>query len=203
MSAGYSADLDAASDTAAYRRVLWTVLAINGAMFAAETAAGWWGRWVALQADALDFLGDATTYALTLFVLGMGLRWRALAAALKGASMGAFGFRVLGVTVYHAFGGNLPDASIMGSVGAMALVANLVSAGLLYRHRTGDANRRSVWLCTRNDVIANLAVIAAGAGVWASGSGWPDLIVGAGIALLALTSSVQVLRQARGELAAV
>jgi Co/Zn/Cd efflux system component len=171
-------------------------------MFAGETVAGWWGQSVALQADALDFLGDAATYALTLAVLGLGLRWRALAAAIKGWSMAVFGLWVLGMTIYHGLAGSLPSAPLMGSVGSLALVANVVSAALLYRHRSGDANRRSVWLCSRNDVIANLAVIIAGAGVWASTSGWPDLVVGAAIAALALSSSVQVLRQARAELAA-
>ena len=200
MSAGCASHIEA--DTVAYRRVLWIVLAINGAMFAGETVAGWWGRSVALQADALDFLGDAATYALTLAVLGLGLRWRAMAAAIKGASMAVFGLWVLAMTVYHGLAGSLPNAPLMGSVGSLALVANVVSAALLYRHRSGDANRRSVWLCSRNDVIANLAVIIAGAGVWASASGWPDLMVGAAIAALALSSSVQVLRQARAEMAA-
>ena len=201
MSAGCSSDFESASDTAAYRRVLWAVLAINGAMFVGETAAGWWGRSVALQADALDFLGDAATYALTLAVLGLGLRWRAVAALIKGASMAVFGLWVLGMTVYHGLAGSLPNAPLMGSVGSLALAANVLCAALLYRHRSGDANRRSVWLCSRNDVIANGAVIAAGAGVWASTSGWPDLLVGAAIAALALSSSVQVLHQARAELA--
>jgi Co/Zn/Cd efflux system component len=201
MSAGCASHFEA--DTVAYRRVLWVVLAINGAMFAGETVAGWWGQSVALQADALDFLGDAATYALTLAVLGLGLRWRALAAAIKGGSMALFGLWVLGMTIYHGLAGSLPSAPLMGSVGSLALVANVFSAALLFRHRSGDANRRSVWLCSRNDVIANLAVIVAGAGVWASTSGWPDLVVGAAIAALALSSSVQVLRQARAELATV
>jgi Co/Zn/Cd efflux system component len=201
MSAGCSLAHESEADTATYRRILWTVLAVNGAMFVGETAAGWWGGSVALQADALDFLGDAATYALTLAVLGLGLRWRAAAAAIKGASMGLFGLWVLGVTVYHAVAGGLPSAPIMGGVGGLALAANVTCAALLYRHRAGDANRRSVWLCSRNDVLANIAVIAAGAGVWASASGWPDLVVGAAIAALALAASVQVLRQARAELA--
>jgi Co/Zn/Cd efflux system component len=184
----------------AYRRALWAVLAINAAMFVAEMTAGVWGKSVALQADALDFLGDSATYAMTLMVLGMSIRWRAGSAIIKGLAMGGFGFWVLGMTVYHWLQGSLPSAAIMGSVGTLALAANLTSAVLLFRHREGDSNMRSVWLCTRNDAIANIAVIAAASGVWASGTGWPDLAVGAVIAILALSSSVAVVRQARGEL---
>ena len=183
-----------------YRRALWAVLAINAAMFVAEMTAGVWGKSVALQADALDFLGDSTTYAMTLMVLGMSIRWRAGAAMIKGLAMGGFGFWVIGMTVYHWLQGSLPSAAIMGSVGALALAANVISAGLLYRYRRGDSNMRSVWVCSRNDAIANLAVIAAASGVWASGTGWPDLAVGAVIATLALSSSVAILRLARGEL---
>ncbi|MCH7937424.1 MAG: cation transporter [Proteobacteria bacterium] len=183
-----------------YRRVLWAVLAVNVTMFAIEMLAGVWGKSVALQADALDFLGDSATYAMTLMVLGMSIRWRAGAAMIKGLAMGGFGFWVIGTMVYHLALGTLPDFAIMGGIGMLALLANTASAGLLYRYRKGDSNMRSVWLCTRNDVIANLAVIAAASGVWASGTGWPDLAVGAVIAALALSSSVTVLRLARGEL---
>ncbi len=184
----------------ATRRALWAVLAINAAMFVTEMTAGVWGKSVALQADALDFLGDSATYAMTLMVLGMSIRWRAGAAMIKGLAMGVFGFWVIGMTGYHFIHGSLPSAAIMGSVGTLALAANLLSAVILFHHRKGDSNMRSVWLCTRNDAIANLAVIAAASGVWASGTGWPDLAVGAVIAALALSSSVAVLRQARGEL---
>ncbi|MDA1090739.1 MAG: cation transporter [Proteobacteria bacterium] len=183
-----------------YRRVLWAVLAINLGMFGIEMTAGVWGKSVALQADALDFLGDSATYAMTLIVLGMSLRWRAAAAMLKGLAMGGFGIWVLATTVVHLMRGTLPDFAIMGGIGALALVANVVSAGLLYRYREGDSNMRSVWLCSRNDAIANIAVILAASGVWASKTGWPDLAVGVVIAGLALTSSVAVIRQARGEL---
>ncbi len=184
----------------ATRRALWAVLAINAAMFVTEMTAGVWGKSVALQADALDFLGDSATYAMTLMVLGMSIRWRAGAAMIKGLAMGGFGFWVIGMTAYHFIHGSLPSAAIMGSVGTLALAANLLAAAILFHHRKGDSNMRSVWLCTRNDAIANLAVIAAASGVWVSGTGWPDLAVGAVIAALALSSSVAVLRQARGEL---
>jgi Co/Zn/Cd efflux system component len=186
----------------AYRRVLWAVLAINAFMFVAEMTAGVWGKSVALQADALDFLGDSATYAMTLIVLGMSLRWRAGAAMIKGLAMGGFGIWVMAATVYHMTQGTLPDFAVMGGVGALALLANIVSAGLLYRHRQGDSNMRSVWLCSRNDAIANIAVILAAGSVWASASGWPDLAVGGVIAALALSSSFVVIRQARGELRA-
>ena len=185
-----------------YRRVLWVVLAINAFMFVTEMTAGVWGKSVALQADALDFLGDSATYAMTLIVLGMSLRWRAGAAMIKGLAMGGFGIWVMAATVYHMSRGTLPDFNLMGGVGALALLANAVSAGLLYRYREGDSNMRSVWLCSRNDAIANIAVIIAASGVWASGSGWPDLAVGGIIAALALSSSFVVIRQARGELRA-
>ena len=194
----YCADLGPA--TGSYRRVLWAVLVINASMFVVEMFAGVWGKSVALQADALDFLGDAATYAITLIVLGMSIRWRAGAAMIKGLTMGGFGIWVLGNTVYHMARGALPDFAIMGGIGALALLANVISAGLLYRYRQGDSNMRSVWLCSRNDAIANIAVILAASGVWASKTGWPDLAVGVVIAGLALTSAVTVIRQARGEI---
>ncbi|HIJ92711.1 MAG TPA: cation transporter [Rhodospirillales bacterium] len=186
--------------TGPFRRVLWAVLVINASMFVIEMTAGVWGKSVALQADALDFLGDSATYAITLIVLGMSIRWRAAAAMVKGLTMGGFGIWVLGNTVYHMARGTLPDFAIMGSIGAMALLANVISAGLLYGYRQGDSNMRSVWLCSRNDAIANIAVILAASGVWAMSTGWPDLAVGMVIAGLALTSSVAVIRQALGEL---
>ncbi len=184
----------------AYRRVLYIVIAINGSMFAVELGAGMFAHSVALQADALDFFGDTVTYAITLMVLAMSLRWRARAALLKGATMGLFGLWVIGQTVYHALLPGVPVAAVMGAVGLAALVANLVSAVLLYRHRQGDANMRSVWLCSRNDALGNLAVVAAASGVFATDTAWPDLAVGAGMAALALTSCWQVVRQASGEL---
>ena len=185
-----------------YRRVLWVVLAINAFMFVTEMTAGVWGKSVALQADALDFLGDSATYAMTLIVLGMSLRWRAGAAMIKGLAMGGFGIWVMAATVYHMTQGTLPDFAVMGGVGALALLANIVSGGLLYRHRQGDSNMRSVWLCSRNDAIANIAVILAAGSVWASGSGRPDLAVGGVIAALALARAFAIIRQARGELRA-
>ena len=163
-------------------------------------SAGVWGGSVALQADALDFLGDSATYIITLAALGMSLRWRAGAAMLKGLAVTGFGLWVAGTTVVYLLRGTVPDFTVMGSIGLLALATNVISAGLLYRRRDGDTNMRSVWLCSRNDAIANIAVIIAASGVWAPGSGWLDIAVAAVIAGLALSSGVQVVHQARVEL---
>jgi Co/Zn/Cd efflux system component len=185
---------------AAYRRVLWWVLAINAAMFSVEIGAGLAAGSAALQADALDFLGDAANYAISLLVVGMALGYRATAALAKGATMALFGIWVLTVTAWHAVNGTLPHAFAMGGVGVTALVANAVSFSLLWQHRTGDANMRSAWICTRNDVLGNLAVLIAAAGVFGTGTGWPDVIVAAVMAMLALQGAVTVIRQAQSEL---
>ena len=183
-----------------YRRVLWAVLAINVAMFAIEVAAGLAAGSASLQADALDFLGDAGNYAISLFVVGMALRYRAMAAFAKGATMGVFGLWVLGVTVWHAWHETLPYAFTMGAVGLAALVANAASFGLLRAFRDGDANMRSAWICTRNDVLGNLAVLLAALGVFGTGTGWPDVIVASTMSVLALQGAWTVLNQSRAEL---
>src|SRR6266516_177690 len=179
-----------------YRRVLWAVLAINAVMFTVEIGAGL----AALQADALDFLGDAANYGISLFVVGMALRYRAMAALAKGATMGLFGLWVIATVLWHATHGTLPSAFTMGAIGFAALAANVASFGLLWAHRGGDANMRSAWICTRNDVLGNLAVLLAAAGVFGSGTGWPDVIVAAIMAALALQGAAVVARQATGEL---
>jgi len=184
----------------AYRRVLWAVLAINAAMFAVEVVAGLAAGSASLQADSLDFLGDAANYAISLLVVGMALRYRASAALAKGVTMAAFGVWVLGTVVWHSVQGTLPNAFAMGSVGAAALTANAASFGLLWAYRRGDANMRSAWICTRNDVLGNLAVLLAAAGVFGTGTGWPDIIVAAVMAALAIQGSVLVIRQASAEL---
>ncbi len=184
----------------AYKRALMAVIAINAAMFIVEMAAGVFAGSYALKADALDFLGDTVTYAITLAVVGMPLVWRSRAALFKGASLGAMGLWVLGSTLYHTLVLGLPRADVMGAIGALALAANLASVLLLVRYRDGDANVRSVWLCSRNDAIGNVAVIAAASGVWASGTPWPDLVVAALMASLFLWSSAQITRQALAEL---
>jgi Co/Zn/Cd efflux system component len=184
----------------AYRRVLWSVLAINAGMFLVEIGAGLAAGSASLQADALDFLGDAANYAISLFVVGMALRYRATAALLKGSTMFAFGLWVFGITLWHAWHGTLPQAFTMGAVGTAALLANVISFGLLWAYRQGDANMRSAWICTRNDVLGNLAVLLAALGVLGTGTGWPDVIVAAVMAGLALQGAWVVLHQSRTEL---
>jgi Co/Zn/Cd efflux system component len=183
-----------------YRRVLWIVLAVNAVMFAVEIGAGLAVGSASLQADALDFLGDAGNYAISLFVVGMTLRNRAKAALAKGATMGAFGLWVLAVALGHAMHGTLPQAFTMGGVGLAALAANALSFGLLWAYRGGDANMRSAWICTRNDVLGNVAVLLAAAGVFGMGAGWPDVVVATIMAALALQGAVVVIRQAGKEL---
>lgn len=189
-----------APTTARLRRVLIIVLIVNAAMFGVEIVAGIAAQSVSLQADALDFLGDAATYGITLFVLTMSLRWRAGTALLKGVSMGLFGVFVLVMAVWQAIDGTLPGFEVMGAVGFAALAANVFCALMLIRFREGDSNMRSVWLCSRNDAISNVAVMIAAAGVFASDTGWPDIAVAVVMAGLALTASWQVIRHALREL---
>jgi Co/Zn/Cd efflux system component len=184
-----------------YRRVLWVVLAINAAMFALEIGAGLMARSASLQADALDFLGDAANYALSLIVVGMTLRARATAALVKGVSMGTLGLWVLAVTGWHAWHHTLPQAFTMGTVGLAALIANAASFALLWRHRSGDANMHSAWICTRNDVLGDCAVLIAAAGVFGTSAGWPDLVVATIMAALGLQGALVVMRRAAAELA--
>jgi len=185
---------------AGYRRILWIALCLNAAMFLVELAAGLAAGSLSLQADALDFLGDAANYGVSLSVLSLALAWRARAALVKALSMGSFGFYVLGRAAAELFGGTPPEPITMGAVGTLALATNLGVALLLYRHRNGDSNRRSVWLCSRNDALSNLAVLLAALGVFGTGSNLPDLAVAAVMAGLALSSAYQVARHARGEL---
>jgi Co/Zn/Cd efflux system component len=187
-------------NAAKYRRVLWAVLAINAMMFVIEVGAGLVSGSASLQADALDFLGDAINYGISLFVVGMALRYRASAALAKAATMGTFGLWVVGTAVWHAVYGTLPSAFTMGAVGSIALLANAVTFGLLWFHRHGDANMRSAWICTRNDVLGNVAVLFAALGVFGTGTGWPDVIVAAIMATLALQGAATVAKQALGEL---
>lgn len=183
-----------------YKRVLWTVIAINATMFAVEATAGLTSGSMALQADALDFLGDSFTYTVTLLVIGRPIRWRAAAAFIKGISLAMMGSWVLGSTVYRVFILGTPDEFVMGTVGILAFAANAISAILLLRFRNGDANVRSVWLCSRNDAIGNLAVVLAAAGVMATNTPWPDLVVAFIMATLFLYSALQIIQHARADL---
>jgi Co/Zn/Cd efflux system component len=182
-----------------YRRVLWVVLAINASMFLIEIGAGLAAGSASLQADALDFLGDSANYAISLFVVSMALRYRAMAALAKGGTMGLFGLWVIATALWHALHGTLPHAVTMGAVGFAALAANAATFGLLWAYRGGDANMRSAWICTRNDVLGNLAVLFAALGVFGTGTGWPDVIVAAVMAGLALQGAAVVVRQALAE----
>jgi len=193
-------NLDPNRANSTYRRVLWTVLAINLAMFLVEIGAGVAAGSASLQADALDFFGDAANYAISLLVVGMALRYRATAALAKGATMGLFGLWILGTVIWHAMHGTLPSALTMGAVGFAALVANTASFGLLWTYRGGDANMHSAWICTRNDVLGNIAVLLAALGVFGTGTGWPDIIVAAIMAALALQGAAVVIRQSFAEL---
>jgi Co/Zn/Cd efflux system component len=179
---------------------LWVALVINGTMFLIELIAGLMAGSVSLQADALDFLGDVANYAISIFVIGFALHYRAKAALIKGATMGLFGLWVIGATMGHAFQRTVPHAVAMGEVGFAALVANMVVFGLLWTSRKGDSNMRSAWLCSRNDVIGNVAVMLAAVGVFGTGTGWPDVIVAAIMAGLGLQGAYQVIRHALEEL---
>ncbi|MEM8760126.1 MAG: cation transporter [Pseudomonadota bacterium] len=185
--------------SADYKRRLWIVIALNATMFAVEMAAGRLAGSQALQADALDFLGDALTYGISLAVIGASVAVRTTAALGKGISLALMGLWVFGSTIYHVFFIGMPQAEIMGVIGFLALLTNLASVLLLVRYKDGDANVRSVWLCSRNDAIGNVAVMFAALGVWGTSSGWPDVIVAGVMAGLFLWSSVQIVAQARRE----
>jgi len=182
-----------------YKLVLWTVIGINGAMLLTEMIAGQLAGSQALEADALDFLADTVTYGLSLAVIGASLRTRATAALFKGLSLSLMALWVLGSTIYHTIILGLPSAELMSGIAVLALAANVGSVLLLLRYKDGDANVRSVWLCSRNDAIGNVVVMIAAAGVWGTGTAWPDLGVAALMAGIFVTSSVQILRQAWAE----
>ncbi len=184
-----------------YQRLLWAVILINGTMFVIEMWGGHAAGSRALEADALDFLGDSLTYGLSLWAIGRAATVRARAAIFKGISLLLMGLYVFAKTIFEVFYLGLPRAELMGGIGALAFIANVVSVLLLVRYKDGDANVRSVWLCSRNDAIGNLIVIAAAGSVWASASGWPDVIVAFVMAGLFTNSAWQILTQARREIA--
>ncbi len=183
-----------------YRRVLWVALALNALMFVVELAASWQSGSVSLMADSIDFFGDAANYALSLAVLGMAMSVRSKAALFKAACMGAFGVFVLGKALWNLHSGVPPEPATMGIVGVAALAVNAGVAWMLYAFRTGDANMRSVWICSRNDALGNLAVMLAALGVLGTGNAWPDLLVASVMGVLALTGAFTVLAHAREEL---
>ena len=188
------------SQNPVFRKVLWLALLVNLLMFIVEIIASHIGDSMSLQADALDFFGDAANYAISLFVLGMALHLRARASVVKGLTMGLFGLWVIGAALYRVFVGSEPEPMIMGSIAVMALIANMSVAVMLYRFREGDSNMQSIWLCSRNDAIGNVAVLIAAVGVTVSVSRWPDLIVAMIIASLSLSAAFTVLRLAFQEM---
>lgn len=193
--------IETLQNPARYRRILWIALIINAAMFGVELLAGWQSGSLSLLADSIDFAGDALNYGVSLAVLSAALAWRARAALVKAVTMMGFGLFLLAKAVWSLWHGSLPDATTMGVIGFVALAANVAVAWMLYAFREGDANMRSVWLCSRNDAIGNIAVMLAAAGVVGTSSGWPDLLVAMGMAALALQGGWQVWGQAREELA--
>ncbi|WP_050772107.1 cation transporter [Novacetimonas hansenii] len=188
-------------DDPRWHRALWIALIVNGGFFLTEIIAGVMADSASLQADALDFLGDTANYAISLTVTGMALAWRSRAALLKGGTMLVFALWVLGNTLWHAWSGTLPHAETMGLIGALALLANGGVALMLYRFRSGDANMRSVWICSRNDAIGNLAVLLAALGVFGTGTGWPDIIVAFIMGGLGLHGGTQIVLHAIAETA--
>lgn len=178
-----------------HSRVLWIVLIINAAMFVVEGVAGWLAHSTALLADALDMLGDALVYGSSLFVLARSVRWQTAAAACKGMFMLAFGLGVLTEAAYKVVFPVLPGAGTMGIVGFAALAANAVCFALLYRHRADNLNMSSTWICSRNDLIANLGVLTAAAATYLAGSQWPDVVVGTLVAAVFLNSAARILAQ--------
>ncbi|ESK54212.1 cation transporter [Acinetobacter tjernbergiae] len=182
-----------------FRKALWIALVLNALMFFVEMIGGSHARSVSLWADALDFAGDAANYAISLAVLSMTLYWRATAALLKGITMAAFGVFVIIKVIWSWWLGVTPEPMLMGTIGLLALVVNVVVALMLYAFRDGDANMRSVWLCSRNDAIGNIAVIIAAVGVFGTGTMFPDLFVAFVIAYLGVSSGWSVIQQARVE----
>ncbi len=185
-----------------FRKALWVALWINASMFLVEILASSHSGSASLLADAIDFLGDAANYVISLSVLSLGMLWRSRAALIKGATMLLFGLGVLAKVVWDIFHGVTPEAMTMGVIGFLALIANVIVAVLLFTFRSGDADMRSVWLCSRNDAIGNVAVMIAAAGVFGTGQAWPDLVVATIMGCLAASSGYSVIRLARKEMQA-
>ena len=186
--------------TPRYRKILWIALVVNFSMFLVEVFSGFNAHSVSLMSDAIDFFGDAMNYGISLAVLSMSLMWRARAALFKGLTMGAFGLFVLASALWSLIHGKVPEPYTMGIIGMLALVANVSVAIMLYAYREGDANMQSVWLCSRNDAIGNVAVMLAALGVFGSGSSWPDLLVAAIMASLGISAATQVIKKAQAEM---
>lgn len=185
--------------TGRYRRALWIALAINLAMFVVEFGSSLGADSASLLADAVDFAGDAGNYGLSLGALALGVRWQSRAALVKGISMAGYGLGVLALAGWRLFAGAAPEPTTMGVIGAIAFLANVAVAVMLYAHRDGNANMRSVWRCSRNDALGNIAVMLAALGVLGTGSYLPDLVVAGAIAALAIVSGTATVREAWAE----
>ena len=185
-----------------YRRILWIALAINAVMFVVEVTASFIANSASLLADAVDFAGDAANYGLSIWALSMAVTWRSRTAMIKGISMLLFGTFVLVKAIWLWLSGAVPQAELMGGIGVLALCANVSVTVMLYAWRAGDANMRSVWLCSRNDAISNIAVIVAAVIVWLTGHGFADILVALLMGVLAIHSGAAVIRLARRELRA-
>jgi len=194
---------DPKSPAPGFRKALWIALWVNLAMFLVEGIASIQSGSVSLMADAIDFFGDSANYILSLSVLSMGMLWRGRAAMIKGLTMATFGLVVWGRAIWVAQSGITPEPLTMGAVGLLALAANVSVAVMLFRFRDGDSDMRSVWLCSRNDAISNIAVMVAALGVFGTGTAWPDLIVAAIMGSLAVTAGISVVRHARQDIAEV
>ena len=184
-----------------YRRILWVILVINAAMFIVEITFGVYAGSQSLLADALDFFGDAANYAISIYVLNKSITTRARASLIKGYTLAVFGLWIVASTLYKALVTGMPQAEVMGVIGFMALIANVTCALLLFKYREGDSNRESVWICSRNDAIGNIAVMLAAGGVFFTGTKWPDLLVAGIIATLALSGAWRIIKSAKKELA--
>ena len=197
MACSYSSVPEPQKPNRKFRTALWIALIINAAMFIVELIGGAYAHSSSLWADSLDFFGDAVNYGVSLAVLSASLYWRATVALAKGIVMATFGFVVIGKVIYAYVQGIPPEAITMGAIGILALIANVISAAVLYAFRDGDSNMQSVWLCSRNDAIGNVAVIFAAIGVFGTGSMLPDLIVAMIMAGLGLVAGYQVIQRAR------
>ncbi len=184
-----------------FRKALWIALVVNAAMFVTEGIASLQSGSVSLMADAIDFFGDSANYILSLSVLSMGMLWRSRAALVKGVTMAIFGLVVWARAIWLMQTDTVPEPLTMGLIGVLALAANVSVAIILFRFREGDSDMRSVWLCSRNDAIGNLAVMGAALGVFGTGSAWPDLAVAAIMGTLAVTAGISVIRHARADMA--
>lgn len=201
-SCGCAGDTGRAERDAAYRRALWLVILLNLGFGLIEVVAGFFANSQALKADALDFIGDGTISLFGLVALRWTARGRSRIALAQGLFLGALGFGVIGFAIWRLVNAVPPDADLMGGIGVVALLVNVTAALILAKFREGDANVRAIWLFSRNDAVANIAVIVAAGLVGWTGRVWPDIAVASVIALLFLHSAWKITRDAMAEMGA-